>query len=92
MEAMLGISLYSYLSQTSKNAVFLIIAYVFSSTKLENNRVEQILPGSGGVGVAQTMYTHVSKCKNDKINKNKIKRLLIFIGSSCILVLYQRCL
>jgi hypothetical protein len=32
-------------------------------------RVEQVLPGSWGeVGeVAQTMYTCVSKCKNDKI-------------------------
>jgi hypothetical protein len=45
MEAMLGISLYSYLSQTSKNAVFLIIAYVFSSTKLRK-RADHLLPGS----------------------------------------------
>jgi hypothetical protein len=37
MEAMLGISLYSYL----------IISYVFSSTKSENKRAEQVLPGSG---------------------------------------------
>jgi hypothetical protein len=36
------------LSQTSKNAVFLIIAYAFSSTKLKK-RSEQILPGSEGV-------------------------------------------
>jgi hypothetical protein len=27
---------------------------------------KQVLPGRG---VAQTMYTQVSKCKNDKINK-----------------------
>jgi hypothetical protein len=46
MEAMLGISLYScpYLNW-QKCFVFLIIAYVFSSTKLEK-RAEQILPGS----------------------------------------------
>jgi hypothetical protein len=25
--------------------------------------------GVGGGDVAQTMYSHVSKCKNDKINK-----------------------
>jgi hypothetical protein len=46
---------------------------------LENKRVEQVLPGSGGGGgedrrweeVAQTMYTHVSKYKNDKRKKEK---------------------
>jgi hypothetical protein len=40
-------------------------------------RVEQVLPGSrvGGGGVAQIMYTHVSKCKNDKI-KLKNKKIL----------------
>jgi hypothetical protein len=43
---MLGICLYSYpyLNQ-QKCLVFLIITYVFSSTKLEI-RAEQILPGS----------------------------------------------
>jgi hypothetical protein len=52
MEATLGISLYSYLYlKVAKCIVFVIISYVFSSTKLENKRVEQILPGSGaGVG------------------------------------------
>jgi hypothetical protein len=34
------------------------------SIKLENKRAEQVLPGSGGWGAAQT---HVSKCKNDEI-------------------------
>jgi hypothetical protein len=50
MEAMLGISLcnYPYLNQ-QKCFVFLIIAYVFSSTKLEI-RAEQVLPGSKGNG------------------------------------------
>jgi hypothetical protein len=48
MEAMLGISLYSYLYlKLAKCYVFLIISYVFSSTKLEK-RVEQVLPGSEG--------------------------------------------
>jgi hypothetical protein len=36
------------------------------------------LEGGGGsrrMGeVAQIMYTHVSKCKNDKINKKQIKK------------------
>jgi hypothetical protein len=51
MEAMLGISLYSCTCLNwQKCFVFLIIAYVFSSTKLEK-RAEQVLSGSdGGVG------------------------------------------
>jgi hypothetical protein len=50
MEAMLGIFLYSYpyLNQ-QKRFVFLIIAYTFSSTKLEI-RAEQVLPRSEGFG------------------------------------------
>jgi hypothetical protein len=54
--------------------VILVISYVFSSTKSENKMVEQVLPGTWGrEGVGgSNMYTHVSKCKNDKIkNKNK---------------------
>jgi hypothetical protein len=73
MEAMLGISLYSYpyLNQ-QKRFVSLTIAYVFSSTKLEK-RAEQVLPGSGGGGevmggrgqgrrgeMTQTMYVHMN--------------------------------
>jgi hypothetical protein len=47
MEAMLGISLYReiLISTRKKRYVFLIIAYVFSSTKLEK-REKQVLPGS----------------------------------------------
>jgi hypothetical protein len=46
MEAMLGISLYSYPSVNYQEYfVFVIIAYVFSSTKLEK-REEQVLLGS----------------------------------------------
>jgi hypothetical protein len=51
MEAMLGISLYSYIYlKLAKMLCFFIISCVFSSTKLEK-RVEQVLPGSRGVGV-----------------------------------------
>jgi hypothetical protein len=43
-----GISRYSYLYlKLAKKAVFLIISYVFSSTKLEK-RVEKVLPRSWG--------------------------------------------
>jgi hypothetical protein len=47
----LGISLYSYpYLNWQKRFVFLIIAYVYSPTKLEK-RAEQVLPGSkAGVG------------------------------------------
>jgi hypothetical protein len=49
MEAILGSSLNSYLYlKLAKHYVSLIISYVFSSTKLENKRAEQVLPGSGG--------------------------------------------
>jgi hypothetical protein len=61
-----------FISSQQKCYVFLIIAYVFSSTKLEK-RAEQILPGSKGAGgerkevggqrgeMAQTMKTHMNK-------------------------------
>jgi hypothetical protein len=54
--------------------------YGFSSTKSENNRSEEVLPRSGVVEVkgevVQIMYTHASKCKNNKIKfykKEKVK-------------------
>jgi hypothetical protein len=39
-------------------------------------RAKQGLPGSGGLGeeMVQTMYTHVRKCKNNKIKVEKTKR------------------
>jgi hypothetical protein len=70
MEAKLVIFLYSnFYLRLQKCYEFLIISYVFSS-KLENKRVEQVLSRSGGWRckcgvVAQIMYVHVSKCKND---------------------------
>jgi hypothetical protein len=46
MEAMLGVFLIAvFISSQQKCNVF-IISYVFSSTKLEKRRVEQVLPGS----------------------------------------------
>jgi hypothetical protein len=48
MEAMLRISLYSFLYlKLAKCYVFLIISYVFSSTKSENKREEHFLPRKG---------------------------------------------
>jgi hypothetical protein len=72
MKAILGISLYSYpYLNLQKLLVFLIIAYVFSSVKLEI-RAEQVLPGmrkggsekeraGQGGEMSQTMYAHVNK-------------------------------
>jgi hypothetical protein len=48
MEAMLGISLYSYLYlKVAKRYVFLI-SYVFPSKNSENKGAEQVLPRRGG--------------------------------------------
>jgi hypothetical protein len=33
-------------------------------------------------GVAQTMYTHVSKCKNDKIRGRKEKETFLNLGKN----------
>jgi hypothetical protein len=59
-----GISLYSY--PYLKPVKPYVSLYVFSSTKSEKKRAEQVLPGGWGMGdCVQIMYTHVSKCKND---------------------------
>jgi hypothetical protein len=48
---------------------FLIISYVFSPTKSEGRTGSAWKLGVGGE-VAQIVYTHVNKHKNDKIKKN----------------------
>jgi hypothetical protein len=45
----------------SKNTIFKkIIFYIFPSTKLENKRTEQVLPGGGGGGGSgpNNVYTY----------------------------------
>jgi hypothetical protein len=60
MEAMLGVSLYSYLYLKLAKTLCLsyyLLCFLFSSTKLENKRVEQVLPRKGW-GLAKTIeYT-----------------------------------
>jgi hypothetical protein len=77
MEEMLGISLYSYpYPEASKMMSFilsLMISLQQNQTKRGWNRFCLEVWREG----AQRMYTHVNKCKNDKIkgekiNKNKI--------------------
>jgi hypothetical protein len=62
MEATLGIPLYSYLSQTSKNAMSFLLSLMFS-TKLENKRANRFClealgrGAKGGEGDPNNVYT-----------------------------------
>jgi hypothetical protein len=75
---MVGISLYSYLYLKPAKMLclsFYLLCFLFNKSK--NKRVEHVLPGNRVVGareegeVTPSMYTHVSKCKNDKIKERK---------------------
>jgi hypothetical protein len=59
------------LPRASKNSIFFLLSFIyFFSTKLENKRAEQLLPGGwlgGGVKVAQIIYTHISVKMRNKI-------------------------
>jgi hypothetical protein len=48
------------LSQTNKTAMSLIVSYIFYSTKPENKREEQVLPGCkcGGKDGPNNVYTY----------------------------------
>jgi hypothetical protein len=82
MEATLGISLYSYLypklAKTLRLSYYLL-CFLFNRIGKEEGRMGSAGNGSwdGGVSgweeVAQTMYTHVSKCENDEIKRTKNK-------------------
>jgi hypothetical protein len=73
MEVMLGISLYSYLNLKLAKMLCLsyyLLRFLFNKIGEQEGRTGSAQKqGMWGRGVAQTMYTHVSKCKNDKINK-----------------------
>jgi hypothetical protein len=75
MEAMLGIPLYSYpylkLAKTQCLSYYLL-CFLFNKIREQEGRIGFWLEGMGRKGrVAQTMYTHVSKYKNDKIKERK---------------------
>jgi hypothetical protein len=70
--AMLGISLYSYLKIAKKHLClsYYLLCFPFNKIGEQEGRT-----GLGsGEEVAQKMYTHVSKCKNNKIKKENTHR------------------
>jgi hypothetical protein len=71
---MQGNSLYSYLHL--KLAKTLCVSFYRLCFFLQQNQrtrgQNRFCPEVGG-GVAQIMYTHVNKCKNDKIKFKKVK-------------------
>jgi hypothetical protein len=69
MEATLGISLYCYFYlKLAKTLCFSYYLLCFLFNKIEQEGGTGSAQKRGGVGeVAQIMYTHVSKYKNDKI-------------------------
>jgi hypothetical protein len=68
IEAMLGISLYSYLYLKLAKTLSFSLSFMLFSYKIgeQEGRTLEVELVSGGE-VAQRMYTHVSKCRNDKI-------------------------
>jgi hypothetical protein len=85
IEAMLGISLYSYLYLKPPKTPCLSYYLLCFLFKKLGKREEQDLPGSGGGGRGweeraggQTMHTHVSKCKIDKIKERKKGKIICF--------------
>jgi hypothetical protein len=64
VEATPGISLYSYLYLKLAKMICLsyyLLCFLFYKIRKQESRIR------GGVGrVAQTMYTHVNKCENNK--------------------------
>jgi hypothetical protein len=69
MEGTLGISLYSYLYFKLAKC-YVLLSLMFSLQKNQRTRGRnRFCPV--GVGRGGTMYTHVSKCKIDKIKERK---------------------
>jgi hypothetical protein len=69
MEAMLEISLYSYLYPKLAKTLSFFLSLKFSLQQNQRRGQNRFcLEASGGRGWhRQSMYTHVSKCKNDKV-------------------------
>jgi hypothetical protein len=75
MEASLGISLYSYLYLKLAKMLCLsyyLLCFLFNKIGEQEDRTGSAWEWKWVCGeVAQTMYTHVSKCKNRKIKEEK---------------------
>jgi hypothetical protein len=63
MEAMLGISLYSYLNLKPAKMLSFLLSLIFSSTKQENKRAELVLPGNEGEGQQEVGPNNVYTCE-----------------------------
>jgi hypothetical protein len=83
MEIMIGICLYSYLYPKLAKAICLsyyLLCFLFNKIRQEGRTGSARKQGVGGNGrgggeVAQTIYAHVSKCKNNKIKREKKKKV-----------------
>jgi hypothetical protein len=74
METTQGISLYNYLHLKVAKMLFLLLSFMFCLQQYQRTRRQNRLCKGWGE-VVQIMYTHVSKCKSNKI---KIKKNLRF--------------
>jgi hypothetical protein len=86
MEAMLGISLYSYLCLKQAKTLCLsysLLCFLFNKIRKQEGGTgsaqKQEAKGAGrGGGLLQTIYTHVRTCKNDKIKEKERKKVTIY--------------
>jgi hypothetical protein len=82
MKATLGISLYSSpylkLAKTLRFSYYLL-SFLFNKIEEQEGGTGSAWKGEGEM--AQTVYTHVSKCKNDK-TKKRVGIIVIFITES----------
>jgi hypothetical protein len=81
METTLGISLYSYLHLKLAKMLCLsyyLLCFLFNKIREQEGRTVSARKHGDGGDVAQTMCTHVSKCKNNKkmIKHNKTKKAI----------------
>jgi hypothetical protein len=88
MEATLGISPYGYLYLKLAKTLWLsyyLLCFLFNKIREQEGRTGSAWKCGVAAGVVgtkqwdQTVYTHVSKCKNDKIKTKQINRKLIFL-------------
>jgi hypothetical protein len=77
MKAMLSISLYHYLYLKLAKTLCLYYLLCLLFNKRTRGQSKFSLEGEGEV--TQTMYTNVSKCKNDKIKKKKKKHIIDYL-------------